>query len=332
MMNTDVVEIKERGRTIKAPAVRIRDMVVVVTGRGLRIAAVQDEEWLEEHVENPEQFVTPLRQGRKADIFTFIQRLPDTEPKHPYPLEWDNLAVIQVTTYDDWWENKLPQVTRKSIRRGIKRGVTARVCEFDDDFVNGIVGIHNEATTRQGMPFYHYGKDFEVVKREYGTFPGQSIFIGAYCENVLIGMIKLVCMGPCAGIMQILSMTRHYDKRPTNILIAKAVEVCEQRKIPYLVYRKFIYGNKTNNSLTEFKRRNGFEKVDLPRYYIPLNLKGRLAMGLKLHLGLAGILPGSVINFLLDMRSGYYRLKYRLSGGQDPAKNKDKDADEAEGG
>lgn len=79
------------------------------------------------------------------------------------------------------------------------------------------------------------------------------------------------------------------------------------------MFGKYVYGNKTNNTLTEFKRRNGFEKIDLPRYYIPLTLKGAVAMKLKLHLGLLGILPGGVINFLRGLRSRYYEIKLQLS-------------------
>ena len=79
---------------------------------------------------------------------------------------------------------------------------------------------------------------------------------------------------------------RHFDKRPANALIAKAVEICEpQRVISHLIYCSYIY-NDPKSSLTEFKRRNGFEKVLLPRYYIPLTPKGRLALNLGLHRGL----------------------------------------------
>ena len=71
-----------------------------------------------------------------------------------------------------------------------------------------------------------------------------------------------------ANIVQILSMIKHYDKRPANALIAKAVEICAQKEVSHMIYYNYIY-NDPKSSLTEFKRRNGFEKVLLPRYYVP---------------------------------------------------------------
>jgi hypothetical protein len=216
------------------------------------------------------------------------------------------VAAIPTDNYKEWWEKQLPQVTRKSIRRAAKRGATARVVEYTDDLVRGIMGIHDDTMTRQGAPFAHYGKAFDVVKREYGTYPEKSEFIGAYLGEELIGIIKLVYVENTAGIMQIITKTKHYDKRPTNILIAKCVEVCEQKKISHLIYGKYVYGKKTDSSLTEFKRRNGFLQINFPRYYIPLTMKGKFIIKTKLHRGLLGILPSRVISVLRAIRSAYY--------------------------
>jgi len=40
-----------------------------------------------------------------------------------------------------------------------------------------------------------------------------------------------------------------------------------RRGISYLVYSKFAYGKKEKSSLSEFKERNAFERVDITRYY-----------------------------------------------------------------
>lgn len=287
----------------------IDNQAVEVKGKWTRMAVVQDEEWLQdEPVRDPEAFILKIKDSRvPADVFTFAQKLPKTQPEYSYYMEWDNVAAIHVNTYKDWWENRLPQVTRKSIRRAAKRGAFAEVVEFNDKLVEGIIEIHNDTMIRQGSPFTHYGKEFEVVKKEYGTFMDRSEFIGSYFEEELIGIIKVVYLNNAAHIMQILSKTKHYDKRPTNIIIAKAVELCEAKKIPFLVYGKFVYGNKVDSSLTEFKRRNGFEQIDIPRYYVPLTLKGKIILKLKLHRGLLGILPNRLINMLRRVRTAYYR-------------------------
>jgi hypothetical protein len=310
-MDSQFTQISVKGKWIKVPSVSVGDRTVVATGRWVRIAVVHQEEWMEgEPVQEAENFIKELKaQNFNADIFCFSQRLPDTIPKYKYHVEWDNVAAIPITNYDDWWQKRLPQVTRKSVRRGNKRGVVAKVAQFDDELVNGIIRIHNSTLMKQGVPFAHFGKNFDVVKKEYGTYLERSEFLGAYYQNELIGIIKLVYMGEIASILQIISKEDHYDKRPANILIAKAVEVCEKKGMSFLIYGKYIYGKKTKSSLTEFKRRSGFEQIDFPRYYIPLTLKGRTVLRLKLHLGLKGILPAGIIYFLLDLRSRYYHIK-----------------------
>jgi hypothetical protein len=316
---------------VPSPSVQIEDRFVVARGKWYKMATVFDEEWIDgDGVADPEAAIKKIKNGPlKADIFTFAQKLPRTEPLYGYYMEWDNVAAIQTDNYKEWWENRLPQVTRKSIRRAAKRGATARVVEYTDDLVRGIMGIHDDTLTRQGAPFAHYGKPFDVVKREYGTYPEKSEFIGAYYEDELIGIIKLVYADNTAGIMQIITKTKHYDRRPTNILIAKAVEVCEQKKISFLIYGKYVYGNKTDSSLTEFKRRNGFEQINFPRYYIPLTIKGKFIIKSKLHRGLLGVLPGRVISSLRAIRSAYYEkiaipLMARRKG--DPSAKNEKSA------
>ena len=81
-------------------------------------------------------------------------------------------------------------------------------------------------------------------------------------------------------------MIRHRKVASTNALIAKAVEVCAEKQAPYLVYGSIDYGKKGSTSLADFKRHNGFEKINLPRYYVPLTLKGRIALNSNFHKGL----------------------------------------------
>ena len=102
-------------------------------------------------------------------------------------------------------------------------------------------------------------------------------------------------------------MDEHYDKRPANALIAKTAEVCEQKGVSRLIYTKFIYGNKRRSSLVEFKRRNGFQQVNFPRYYIPLTLRGKLFIWLRLYKGFSGLIPERILQPLLSFRAWYYK-------------------------
>jgi hypothetical protein len=59
--------------------------------------------------------------------------------------------------------------------------------------------------------------------------------------------------------------------------------------------------------LGAFKKSNGFERFDVPRYHVPLTLKGRLALSTKLHGGVRNIIPESVQDRLRDVRNRYYQ-------------------------
>src|ERR1700744_5172581 len=304
------VEIRVAGKNTMVPAAGICGPTVIAKGGGIKMASIMDDIVAPgELVKDPDTFVAELKKsGLKADVLTFFQRPPDVTPKFKYHFEWDNYAAVDTTNYDAWWE-KLPQEARKNTRRSAKRGVVVRSVPYDDALAQGIHKLCNESPVRQGKPFWHYGKDFETVKREHGTFLDRSEFIGAYFEDELIGFIKMVYVDQIAFILHILAFNAHYDKRPLNALITKAVEICSQKGVKYFVYDKYVYGNKKDSSLVEFKRRNGFEQINFPRYYIPLTLKGKIYVSLRLYRGAVGLIPGPVLNVLLKVRDRFYARK-----------------------
>ena len=306
--NAKLEEIRIAGKTLYVPSAEICGRTVVVTGRWIRTAQVRDEEVVEGMtVEDPDSFITKLKERKlKADVFTFAQRPPEITPKYDYHWEWDNWAAIPTTCFRDWWEN-LPQESRKNVRRAARRGVVVKIVHLDDNLVNGVHRIYNHTPVRDGRLFWHFGKDFETIKRELATYLDRSQFIGAYWNEELIGFIKMVYVDHVATLMHIISMNEHYDKRPMNALIAKAAEFCEQKGISHLIYGQFIYGNKRRSSLLEFKRRNGFEQVNFPRYYVPLTLRGEVFVRLRLYRGLSGLIPEPILQPLLSLRASYYK-------------------------
>jgi hypothetical protein len=300
------VEVSVKGVWKRVPALDVGRTRIVVTGKWLEIASVHNEEWADGPLEDPGACVQALK-GRKkgslrADIFTFSQKLPKTVPEYSYPMEWDSVAAIKISNYGDWWE-KLPQVTRKNVRRSQKRGVEVSVRELDDSLIRDVVELTNDSSIRQGKRFVHYGKDFDQTKKDQSTFLDRSDFICAYSGNVLIGLLKLVYGGELASILQFLPKASEQDKRPANALIAKAVEICEAKGVSYLVYGLFNYGNKRHSSLLEFKIRNGFEEFLVPRFYAPLTKWGAFCIRSNLHRGLVGFLPDGVIRAAVDVRA-----------------------------
>ena len=306
-MTVGHTEIRMKGKAVSVPSAQIGGRTIITTGKWLKLAAAQDEELIEgETVSDPQSFVSQIKSsGLHADIFSFAQKLTDTTPKYKYHQEWDNLAVIPITNFSEWWEKRVEPSVRRAVRKATKLGLVVKPAEFDDEFVRGIVDINNETPIRQGRSFWHFQKSFDDVKQENSTYPGRNAFLGAYYKNELVGFIRLIYVGREASIIQVLSKIKHYDKRPTNALIAKAVEICEQRAFTYLTYCNYVY-NDPDSSLTEFKRRNGFEQVLVPRYYIPLTLKGEIALKMGVHHGLGRLIPKPLFKQLLRIRSSWY--------------------------
>lgn len=274
----------------------------------MRTATIFDEVWLAaEPLESPVHLIDRVKESELgADLFTFGQTLTDRTPRHHYHLDYDNLAVVDTINFQRWWD-MLPQESRKNVRKSQKRGVEIKSVTFSDELVVGIKGIYDETPVRQGRRFWHYGKDLATVKRENSSYLERSQFVGAFLNGELIGFLKMVYSPKTARIMQIIAKNQHADKHITNALLAAAVELCSQNEIEVLIYGQYIYGNKSGSSVTEFKRRNGFHEVLIPRYYVPFTLKGRAAIAAGAHRGLIGLVPEPLINVALEARTLVYR-------------------------
>jgi hypothetical protein len=287
---------------------------IKVEGRLLRIARLDADKY--RFLDDPVPALQALRNAEAGiDLFTFIQRLPDTSPKFHYPMEWDNFAALQISTFDHWWNKQIGFKARNKAKQAEKRGVVIREVPFDASLARGIWEIYNECPVRQGRRFPHYGKSEETVYREAATYLKTSQFIGAYVDVQLIGFIKLVWDESAiqAGLMNIVSLIEHRDKAPTNALVAAAVRFCASRQIPHLVYSNFAYGNKQSDSLSDFKERNAFQRVDVPRYFVPLTGLGSVAFRLGLHHRLVDRFPENWSAKLREIRSAWYDRKYQTA-------------------
>lgn len=280
---------------------------VRVEGTLLRIARLEAEKY--EFLDSPELLVESLRAWRpRIDLFTFIQSVAEPTPKYAYAMEWDNLAALPISKYEHWWTHQINNKTRNMVRKADKAGVLFREVPFTTDLVRGIWTIYNECPVRQGRAFRHYGKSLKAVHRELATFLDSSIFLGAFLEDRLIGFAKLTGDDKRTqlGLMSIVSLMAERDKAPTNGLIAAAVRCCAERRISYLVYANFAYGNRQTDGLMEFKQNNGFQRIDVPRYYIPLTARGAIAYRLHLHQSLVHRLPESVLARIRRVRTKWY--------------------------
>jgi hypothetical protein len=257
-----------------------------------------------DEVTDPQALVEEARrQPLAADVLTFLQLPPETAPKFHFPMEWEHLAVVDVSTYEHWLKHQVHENTRKKIRKAERSGVTVRLESFSDQLAAGLVELFNETPIRQGRRFAYYGWDVEMVKRAWGTELERSLWLVAYYNDELIGFIKLVLGGQIARASGTLAKLAHRDKGTMNALLAKAVQVSAEKGIPLLSYGRFVYGKKGEDSLTAFKKRSGFRRLSVPRYFVPISRRGELVLRLGLHRGVKGLLPGSVVRALLKLRS-----------------------------
>jgi len=282
---------------------QINGKEIIIEGSFPRIARL-DQEWFAD-VEDPEMLLESMSKEKPVpDILTFWQRLPETKPKYSYRMESCPIAALPITTYSNWWDKQLDSSARNKVRKAHNKGVVIRLTDFDDKLVQGITSIFNETPTRQGRHFLHYGKDSETVKRQFSRFLFREEIFGAYLGEELLGFIMLANAGRYAVLGQIISKIGRRDLAPTNALLAKAVERCAEKGIPYLTYAFWL-----DNGLGDFKRSNGFQKFDLPRYFVPLTRKGNLALNLGLHRGWTAALPEGIKNPLKKMRKFWYEFK-----------------------
>jgi hypothetical protein len=134
----------------------------------------------------------------------------------------------------------------------------------------------------------------------------EEIF-GAYLGEELLGFIMLADAGSYISLGQIISKIARRDLAPNNALLAKAVERCAEKRLPYLVYASWL-----DDGLGDFKRTNGFQKVDLPRYFVPLTFAGRLALKANLHRGWKGSVPKVIAQPVKKIREWWYQLRMGL--------------------
>ncbi len=296
--------IRWRGVPIRLDAVRAENKAFIISGHFIKTAALKNE-W-QEDIENPDTVIRQLKAApAKIDFLRFWQRIPESEAKYDYYREWRDVAAISVKGFDHWWEKQISGKTRNMVRKSDKMGVKIEEVELSDNFVRGVVVIFNQSPVRRGKRFWHYGRSFESVKEGLAADSGQAIFIGAYFENELIGFIKLLLADRYAMVTMILDKTTHRDKAAMNGMIAKAVQICAERNIPFLTYTTWRTGDHG-----AFQKRSGFEKIRVPEYFVPLTLKGAAALRLRLHKGLKGAIPEGMMVWLLALRSKWYSLRY----------------------
>jgi hypothetical protein len=253
-----------------------------------------------EWVEDPHRLVSELEERCiAADLFTFVQKgLIETIPKFEFYYEWDSLAVLPLTTYENWWKNQIKTQERNRVRKSHKTEIDVRLVEFNLELMEKIKDLYDESPIRQGKPFLYYQKSIKDLWDEHHGFPNKSQFIGAFHKGELIGFTKVVHDEKISYIMKLIATIRHRNLAPANALLAKTVEICAGQGVNYLVYSTWC-----RRGLGAFKRNHAFMPVAVPRYFVPLNIRGKIALRLKMHRRITELLPPDWVDFLAEYRN-----------------------------
>jgi len=260
-------------------------------------------------VEDASCFVHEIRKADiPADIATFLQDISDPIPRYSFYHESEKLAVLPITTYDEWFSRQLHFKPRNKLRKALKSGMEVHLQEFSESLLHGIKAIYDESPVRQGKRNRHYQKDLELIKKEHGTFLDRSQFIAAYFAGEMIGFAKVTFCHEFGIFMNFLSKVSHRNKAVNNAILAKAVEICAERGLKGLVYGAL--GGGGTQGLDEFKIANGFECVELPRYFVPLTWLGRMSLKAGLHRGVAQQMPQSFLRAAAKVRLRWNELRF----------------------
>ena len=286
-------------------SILIEDKDVLIRGSLVKTAQLKDEYYVP--VDDPGPFIARVRAlNLKADLLTLVQEIHDQTPRLPFHYEWDDLAVLPLSTYENWLNKQITFKPRNKFYKAIKSGLVVKPVEFSDELVHSIMAVYNENPIRQGQRNRHYCKDFETVKREHSSFLDRSDFIGAFYNQKLIGFAKVTHVRDSSVFMNILSMISHRDKAPTNGLLAKTIEICTQRKSRFLNYS--TWGKR--EGLNDFKEANGFQHFKVPRYYVPLTMKGNLVLRWNLHRPPIDYLPAEWVRWSAAVLSQWNQFRF----------------------
>ena len=246
---------------------------------------------------------------RGIDVFTFVERkwccTLNDQPKGWAKTKKD-IGILKVPPYDSWLQS-VGKKTRNMIRKAEKSGVKTEVIELNEQLVKGIWNIYNETPIRQGRAFPHYGLTLQEVDGNSHAAKNCT-WIASYLEGEVVGFIQLMHGDNVAVIAQILSLQKYWDKAINNALVAKTVEFCASKKVPWI-----IYGGMGNHpSLDKFKESNCFSKLTLTRYYVPLTRKGKVTTSLGLYKNKKDLVPNSLKGIIIPVYSWVSRTKSKL--------------------
>lgn len=246
---------------------------------------------------NPTNSLLLDLKGQGADLFTFTERsFIENKASYGFKREDEPIALLKIKSHDEWWKKQINKKVRNMIRKAEKEKVEVVPAKIDENFVRAAHRIYNETPIRQGRRYVGYGVSLESVKGKFANLQNSEV-LGAYLNDELIGLLWMACGDRVARIKSFISLIKHRNTAPSNVLMSEAVKKCCEEGIGFIIYEKMGY----LPGLDSFKQHNGFVRYMAPRYYIPLSERGAVAIKLRAHKKIEYSLPLPMERVLLRM-------------------------------
>jgi hypothetical protein len=226
----------------------------------------------------PDNELLNTLRAKRVDLFSFIQR-SFLEPSAWRELGFyscpETIGLLRIQGFDAWLKS-LPGRERTVVRKA-ERTLKTHVVDVDEEFVQSAYGVYNETPIRQRRRYSGFGMTVDDIRLKFSNLQTSEV-IGTYLDNKLIGLMWVELGDQVAAMMSFISLISQRNKNPNNALIAEGVRLCDEKGYHYLTYGNMGY----NPGLDFFKKNNGFKRVAVPRYFVPLSYKGQLAVQMKL--------------------------------------------------
>jgi hypothetical protein len=270
------------------------DVVTLLVGKRLFFQKAQYSiEYIYDTEPTRELLIDLKRRG--VDLLTFVQR-SFLRPglNYSFTMENEAIALLKCSSFEDWWRHQINKKARNLVRKAEKAGIIVYSPKVDSVFLKRAYEIYNETPIRQGRRYSGYGVSLASVEEKFRNLQNSEV-LGAYFNDELVGLLWIVYGDRVARIRSFVSVIKHRDKAPNNALMAESVKRCSEKGVNFIVYEKMGY----LPGLDSFKKQNGFQEFNAPRYHVPLSGKGQLAIKLRLH---------KEIQYLLSPRMGVILL------------------------
>jgi len=215
-----------------------------------------------------------------ADLFVWSDRTflgeasPDLQGNFFTKETVESIALLKLSTYDDWWNQSERHKVRNTVRKAGKAGVQVRQLDLRqlNGIIDGLYEIYHDTPIRQGRRYIGYLVTKPQLRTRFRNLQN-SIVIGAFLDEKIVGFVHVILGDRGASVRSLVSIERYMGVGVNNAILASAIETLCERGFQYFTYARMGY----QRNLDMFKLSNGFRRFPLTTHFLALSSRGMLA-------------------------------------------------------